>query len=91
MDPMGASESSDKSKSPKSVGRWLTRLKGWVVTSEPSAQAFRQHQKHVFQSAGVSRSDPDASVKLQYAVSFFSFFFFFLFLLLLLPLPVVDK
>lgn len=49
------------------MGQWLTRLKGWVVTSEPSMQALRQHKKHVFQTEGVSRNDPDASLKLQYA------------------------
>lgn len=71
MDSSGSEPSSD-SKGQKIVGRWLTRLKGWVVTSEPSTQAFRQHKKHVFQTAGVTRNDPDASVKLQYAIFFFT-------------------
>lgn len=73
MDRRG-SESSNNSNGKEAMGRWLTRLKDWVVTSEPSTLAFRQHKKHVFQTAGVSRNDPDASMKLRYI--FLSFFLF---------------
>lgn len=64
------SESSSNSNGKDAAGRWLSRLKGWVATSEPSTHALRHHKKHVFQSAGVSRNDPDASLKLQCVPSF---------------------
>lgn len=67
MDRRESEESSD-SKGKEAVGRWLTRLKDWAVTSEPSTHALKQHKKHLFKTEGVSRNDPEASVKLKYAI-----------------------
>lgn len=67
---MDSREENEAPNNPKGKGRWLTRLKDWAVTSEPSTQAFKQHKKHVFKSEGVSRKDPDASLKLKYAILF---------------------
>lgn len=47
------------------LGQWLSRLQSWVSTSEPSVQAFKQHKKMVYRSAGVSLNDPQAGAKLQ--------------------------
>jgi len=48
--------------------RWLgkiSKLTEWMATSEPSAQAFKQHQQDVFRKAGIrSRDDEQASLKL---------------------------
>ncbi|KAF3762392.1 hypothetical protein M406DRAFT_19936, partial [Cryphonectria parasitica EP155] len=45
-------------------GQWLSKLKGWILTSEPSAQALKQQKKVVYEKAGISPRDPDASAKL---------------------------
>lgn len=63
-----AQSQSQKLDGPKGKGckgQWLSRVKGWVSTSEPSTQALRQHKKLVYEKAGVSRNDPQASAKLQ--------------------------
>lgn len=53
----------DGSNGKDSNGQWLSRLKSWVSTSEPSMQALRQHKKLVCEKAA---NDPQASAKLQY-------------------------
>lgn len=53
-----------KSKSKDSKGRWLSQLKDWVSTSEPSSQALKQHKKETYKRAGVSLDDPQANAKL---------------------------
>lgn len=55
---------SSKSKSKEGKGRWLSQLKEWVSTSEPSTQALKQHKKDTFKKAGVSLDDPQATAKL---------------------------
>ena len=53
-----------KSKSKEGKGRWLSQLKDWVSTSEPSSQALKQHKKDTFKKAGVALDDPQATAKL---------------------------
>lgn len=53
-----------KSKSKEAKGRWLSQLKDWVSTSEPSSQALKQHKKDTFKKAGVALDDPQATAKL---------------------------
>lgn len=53
-----------KSKSKDSKGRWLSQLKDWVSTSEPSSQALKQHKKDTYRKAGVALDDPQANAKL---------------------------
>jgi len=43
---------------------FLSQLKGWVSTSEPSAQALKKHRKDAFQRAGVSPKDRSANARL---------------------------
>ncbi|KAL8323022.1 hypothetical protein RB597_008660 [Gaeumannomyces tritici] len=45
--------------------RTLSRLKSWISVSEPSAQAFKQHQEESCSRAGTSRDDPTAKSKLR--------------------------
>ncbi|KAL8387649.1 hypothetical protein RB595_009765 [Gaeumannomyces hyphopodioides] len=45
--------------------RALSRLKSWITVSEPSAQAFKQHQEESYSRAGTSRDDPTARTKLR--------------------------
>jgi len=57
--------SKPKGKAEKKGKGLFRQLKGWVSTSEPSAQAFKQHKKDTFQKAGVSTKDPSANAKLR--------------------------
>lgn len=63
------SHTTDKAKKKSGIGRWLSQFKSWVAVSEPSGQAFEQHRKDMFKNNGVSRHDPEASMKLQYVIS----------------------
>lgn len=54
-----------KTEQKNSVGQLLTKLKGWVATSEPSSRALKQYKKETFEKAGLSLDDPDAAVKLE--------------------------
>lgn len=62
------SQTVDKAKKKSGITRWLSQFKSWVAVSEPSGQALEQHRKDMFKNNGVSRHDPDASMKLQYVV-----------------------
>ncbi|KAK3330386.1 hypothetical protein B0H66DRAFT_527742 [Apodospora peruviana] len=42
----------------------MHKLTDWLSTSEPSAQALKQHKKDAFQKAGISSKDSEASAKL---------------------------
>lgn len=55
----------DGPKNKQNVGQWASRLKSWISTSEPSAQALKKHKKMVFHNAGVSLRDPQAGAKFQ--------------------------
>lgn len=71
----GNSHTADKAKEKSGIARLLSQFKSWVAVSEPSGQAFEQHRKEMFKSNGVSRHDPEASMKLQYVISATSGFF----------------
>ncbi|KLU84188.1 hypothetical protein MAPG_03233 [Magnaporthiopsis poae ATCC 64411] len=63
----GGDDQVPKSKAGGRAGRLrvLSQLKSWITVSEPSAQAFKQHQKESYNRAGVSRDDPTARTKLR--------------------------
>lgn len=69
-----SSHTADKAKKKGGITRWLSQFKSWVAVSEPSGQAFEQHRKDMFKSNGVTRHDPEASMKLQYVTSATSYF-----------------
>ncbi|POS76431.1 hypothetical protein DHEL01_v205165 [Diaporthe helianthi] len=58
------SQTTDKAKKKSGIARWLSQFKSWVGLSEPSGRAFEQHRKDMFKNNGVTRRDPDASMKL---------------------------
>lgn len=65
----GAEEPARRSSSRAQGGRgkgarWLSGLRSWVGTSEPSTQALKKHQKMTFRRAGIEPGDPRAKAKL---------------------------
>ncbi|KAI1863830.1 uncharacterized protein JN550_009328 [Neoarthrinium moseri] len=48
----------------KTKGRWLSQIKDWVSTSEPSKQALKNYKKDAYKRAGISPNDPRAGAKL---------------------------
>jgi hypothetical protein len=52
--------SNDKSKKP----RWMSQVKDWLSTAEPSAQAMKQQRKSTFKKHGIAPDDPQAAAKL---------------------------
>lgn len=44
--------------------KWLSGVKSWLSTSEPSAQAMKKQRKDEYKKHGVSRNDPMAAEKL---------------------------
>lgn len=44
--------------------RWLSGVKNWLSTSEPSAQAMKKQRRDTYKKHGVSRSDPHAAEKM---------------------------
>lgn len=44
--------------------RWVSQVKSWLATSEPSAQAMRVQKKDTFKKHGVDIKDPKAAAKL---------------------------
>ncbi|KAI1382166.1 hypothetical protein F4677DRAFT_458405 [Hypoxylon crocopeplum] len=43
---------------------WMSQIKGWVSTSEPSAQALKQYKKETYKKANIALDDPQANAKL---------------------------
>lgn len=56
-----ATTSTDKSKgaSKPSLRSKMGKLSTWLATSEPSAQALKQHKKEAFSKAGIPLHDPE--------------------------------
>ncbi|KAK4064954.1 uncharacterized protein Triagg1_8770 [Trichoderma aggressivum f. europaeum] len=44
--------------------RWMSQVKNWLATSEPSAQAMRDQKKDAFKKHGVDIKDPQAAAKM---------------------------
>ncbi|KAL7922644.1 hypothetical protein ACQKWADRAFT_326629 [Trichoderma austrokoningii] len=44
--------------------RWVSQVKNWLVTSEPSVQAMRDQKKNTFKKHGIDPKDPKAAAKL---------------------------
>lgn len=44
--------------------RWMSQVKSWLATSEPSAQAMRDQKKDIFKKHGIDLKDPKAAAKL---------------------------
>lgn len=44
--------------------RWVSQVKDWFSTGEPSSHDWKQLKKQEFQRCGVAMDDPDASAKL---------------------------
>lgn len=52
------------SKSRDSKNGWLSQVKDWFATGEPSAQDFKQLRKQEFKKRGIHLNDPDAHAKM---------------------------
>lgn len=59
-----------QAKGKTGTGQWLSRLKGWMTASEPSAEALKKHKKIIYKNSGISLKDPQANTKLWYVPNF---------------------
>ncbi|OLN88588.1 hypothetical protein CCHL11_01825 [Colletotrichum chlorophyti] len=57
-------EDKPKPKAKAGKTRWVSQLKDWFNTGEPSAHDWKRMKKQEFQRHGVAMNDPEASVKL---------------------------
>ncbi|KAJ2907030.1 hypothetical protein MKZ38_008598 [Zalerion maritima] len=62
--PDSGNNAGAKAKGMERKTKWLSGLKGWITTSEPSTQALKQHRQDTFKKAGVALSDPQAHARL---------------------------
>ncbi|KAH6604722.1 hypothetical protein Trco_006429 [Trichoderma cornu-damae] len=44
--------------------RWMSQVKNWLATSEPSAQAMKDQKREVFKKHGIDSKDPQAAAKM---------------------------
>ncbi|KAL7894774.1 hypothetical protein HDV63DRAFT_152264 [Trichoderma sp. SZMC 28014] len=44
--------------------RWMSQVKNWLATSEPSVKAMRNQKKDAFKKEGIDPKDPKAAAKL---------------------------
>ncbi|KAL7914752.1 hypothetical protein GGI35DRAFT_474471 [Trichoderma velutinum] len=44
--------------------RWMSQVKNWLATNEPSAQAMRDQKKDAFKKHGIDVKDPQAAAKM---------------------------
>lgn len=58
------SEFALSSKSEKKRPRWMSQVKNWLATSEPSVQAMKDQKKNVFKKHGIDLNDPLAAAKM---------------------------
>jgi len=59
----GAKSKSGKKDGKKDKNGWVTQVKDWLSTSEPSTQSWKQHKQNTFQRYGVAPDDPNANAK----------------------------
>ncbi|EHK26415.1 uncharacterized protein TRIVIDRAFT_19696, partial [Trichoderma virens Gv29-8] len=50
--------------SDKKSPRWMSQVKNWLATSEPSTQAMKDQKKDAYKKHGVHLKDPQAAVKM---------------------------
>lgn len=55
---------SDKKR--RSRPKWLTQLKGWPSTAEPSAQAMKEQRRSTYAEHGIVLGDPRAAAKMHF-------------------------
>ncbi|KAL7936825.1 hypothetical protein V8C35DRAFT_277340 [Trichoderma chlorosporum] len=55
---------SEYTLSEKRRPRWMTQVKDWLATSEPSAQAMKIKKKDAFKKHGIGLKDPQAAAKM---------------------------
>ncbi|KAK1545329.1 hypothetical protein CPAR01_02831 [Colletotrichum paranaense] len=55
---------SDKTKPKDGKHHWVSQLKDWFSTGEPSSQDWKQLKKQEYHKHGIAMNDPDASAKL---------------------------
>ncbi|UKZ92205.1 uncharacterized protein TrAFT101_007168 [Trichoderma asperellum] len=58
------SEYTVSTREDKKRPRWMSQVKNWLATSEPSAQAMRDQKRDTFKKHGIDLKDPQAAVKL---------------------------
>ncbi|KAM0255422.1 hypothetical protein ACHAQJ_005790 [Trichoderma viride] len=44
--------------------RWMSQVKNWLATSEPSVQAMKDQKKETFKKHGIHSKDPQAAAKM---------------------------
>ncbi|KAK7459269.1 hypothetical protein Landi51_00861 [Colletotrichum acutatum] len=55
---------SEKTKPKDSKNHWVSQLKDWFSTGEPSSQDWKQLKKQEYHKHGIAMNDPEASAKL---------------------------
>ncbi|KAL7944814.1 hypothetical protein V8C42DRAFT_345931 [Trichoderma barbatum] len=50
--------------SEKKRPHWMSQVKGWLATSEPSAQAMKNQKRDTFKKHGIAFKDPQAAAKM---------------------------
>ncbi|RFU78014.1 hypothetical protein TARUN_4215 [Trichoderma arundinaceum] len=50
--------------SEKKRPRWMSQVKSWLATSEPSAQAMKDQKREIFKKHGINSKDPQAAAKM---------------------------
>ncbi|KAL6878657.1 hypothetical protein J3F83DRAFT_245705 [Trichoderma novae-zelandiae] len=58
------SEFALSSRSEKKRPRWMSQVKTWLATSEPSVQAMKDRKKDIFKKHGIDFNDPLAAAKM---------------------------
>lgn len=58
------SEYTMSTRGDKKRPRWMSQVKSWLATSEPSAQAMKDQKRETFKKHGIDLKDPQAAAKL---------------------------
>lgn len=58
------SEYTVSTREDKKRPKWMSQVKDWLATSEPSAQAMRDKKKDTFKKHGIDLKDPKAAAKM---------------------------
>lgn len=66
---VGAQAGTKTRKHKECRGGWLSHIKEWLSTSEPSTQALKNYKKEAFKRAGTTPDDPRATAKLHIPTS----------------------
>lgn len=63
---MGDSEKARRKEKRSSRAKWLTQVKDWLSTSEPTAQAMKEQKRSTYAEHGVALDDPRAAAKMHF-------------------------